>query len=280
MSKTNKESKKEGPQTKKVKVDNVIKPMDIKPLYTEKDDDDDSHYIPSSQAFRSTSLQEYEYASQLVDYNMQSAQAYSEANNVSIEDALHSVIPDYEDVMWQNVTLEKSDSKVGDIITSKKISICCNSMIVENIYNDTIVLSKNGKVATFLETNSNVMTHSGDKYTEYGLKHTITFTPENDNEQYFYVITAPWKNNKASPIETLQITQPILEIRTEDHGEKKRFIIPQDFRKSNASATACINAVICYKNNEWSVCIHRDLIKGFAENIPLLKSEISKLVLE
>ena len=150
-------------------------------------------------------------------------------------------------------------------------------MVVENIYNDSIVLSKDGKVATFLEKHCNVITHSGDKYTEYGLKHTITFTPENDKEQYFYVITAPWKNSQASPIETLQVTQPILEIRTEDQEEKKRFIIPQDFREKDNNITACINAVICYKNNEWSVCIHRNLIKGFAENIPLLKSEIAKL---
>lgn len=269
MSKTNK-----GPQTKKVKVDN-IKPIDIKQLCTE---DDHAHYSPSSQAFRSASLQEYQYASQLVDYNIQSAQAYSEANNVSIEDALHSVIPDYEDVMWQNVVLEKTDLKVGDIITSKKISICCNSMVVENVYNDSIVLSKDGKVATFLEKHCDAITHSGDKYTEYGLKHTITFTPENDkDEQYFYVITAPWSYSKASPIETLQVTQPILEIRTQDQEEKKRFIIPQDFSEKNDNVTACVNAVICYKNKEWSVCIHRNLIKGFAENIPLLKSEIANL---
>lgn len=245
-------------------------------------------YQPSSCTFRSVSEASYKHASQQIDSTFEMAQHYSQQHNISIDDAMNKFIPDYDEVKWKAVRLEGHDSVVGDIITSDCISICCNSLIKNGLYNDSIALGMTCKtVAKYNNKNTKTMTHSGDEKTDYGLRHTITFNNDLSQElellsqdHTFYIVSAPWKNSKSDLIHTLTTTEPILEIRTEDNQKVlKRFILPQDYSKSTKSATACVNAEIKYIHSEkkWHVKICRDFIHGFADNTKMLYDDIENL---
>jgi len=240
-------------------------------------------YQPSSCTFRSVSETSYKHASQQIDSTFEMAQHYSQQHNISMDDAMYKFIPDYDEVKWKAVRLEGHDSVVGDIITSDCISICCNSLVKNGLYNDSIALGMTCKtVAKYNNKNTKTMTHSGDEETDYGLRHTITFLSEEhlSEDHTFYIVSAPWKNSKSDLIHTLTSTEPILEIRSEDNQKVlKRFILPQDYSKSNESATACVNAEIKYIHSEkkWHVKICRDFIHGFADNTKMLYDDIENL---
>ena len=242
----------------------------------------------SSNAYRQSATISTLKQQKQMQENYELAYSYSQNHNVDIDDAYKQFIPEYN--KWNNIRLEGYDSKVGDIIKSKKIMICCNSLLKNGLYNDTIGLHINNisnaenifepgfernnyTAVTYNKKHNQFMSHSGDNMNEYGLEHCITLDSKNFNKGY--VISAPWKNKKEDLISTLYTTNPILEIRTED-DVLSRYVIPQDYSNSEDN-TACVNAEITFKDDMWTVKIRRDFIKGYADNTNLLIQEISKL---
>ena len=226
---------------------------------------------PSSQLFRSISGNEYVHATQSIEETFVMAQQYSETNHVSLQDAYSAVLPGYDELKWKAVALQP-DCVVGDVIVSDKISICCNSLLNDRLYNDTIIVAKgrNGiESATYQNMYTSYMTHSGDEHTEYGLRHTVSFGP---NFEVGYMISAPWNKEKAERIEVLNITNPILEIRTED-DVLRRYIIAQDYM-SGGDHTACANVKIVHEHGKWKVTMIRQFVHGFADNTARMVREL------
>ena len=226
---------------------------------------------PSSQLFRIISGTECASATQSIEDTFVMAQQYSESNNVSMSDAYSAVLPGYNELRWQAVALQP-DCALGDVIMSDKISICCNSIQEEQFYNDTIILSKNKnniEVATYDTKKTNDMTHSGDEHTEYGLRHTVTFEPSFTSG---YVVSTPWDKKNSARIGTLNKTNPILEIRTED-DVLRRYIIANDYT-SGGDHTACANAKIVHEHGKWTVTIIRKFVHGFADNTATMVREL------
>ena len=227
---------------------------------------------PSSQLFRLISGNECASATQSIEDTFVMAQQYSESNNVSMADAYSAVLPGYNELRWQAVALQP-DCVLGDVIVSDNISICCNSIQVDQFYNDTIILSKtkkNVEVATYETKKTSGMTHSGDEYTDYGLRHTVTFKP---SFEAGYVVSTPWDKRNSALIETLNKTKPILEIRTEDGDVLRRYIIANDYM-SGGNHTACANAKIVHEHGKWTVTIIRQFVHGFADNTATMARDL------
>ena len=245
-----------------------------------------------SQAFRVSSEHDSHATQSMFDTFDMSVRTYSKSHNVSLSEARKQVIPGYDDDRWNLIRLEGYDSKVGDTITSSKVSVCCNSLFENQLYNDTfavgfkkfLIPGDDSDVTMFNVTynkmNSPYFTHSGDEFPEYGLRHRISILDDIDTT---YILSAAWNKSKPRPLSTLDETKPILEIRTEDEDENnqdqptilKRYILPQDYGRSGDS-TACVNAKITYDKDtkKYTVTLCRDFIKGFADDIKTVSNEL------
>lgn len=238
---------------------------------------------PTSKQFRNTSMTEFLHQQTIVQTLTPQATLYSATHNVSLDEAFTQLAPEYD--RWKNVRLEGYDSRVGDVITGQSITIVCNSLLKNGLYNDTIGIhfdtvnrnefdANNSCVVTYNQRETWVMSHSGDKTSQYGLEHVIELDWTHFRKGY--VISAPWLSNCPRPIATLAETNPVLEIRTETDGVLKRFVIPQDYNEGN-DKTACVNCEIVYNSGLWTVTIRRDFIMGFANDTGSLIRDIVAL---
>lgn len=244
-----------------------------------------------SQAFRVSSECDSQATQTVFDSYDDSVRTYSKNYNVSFAEAQRKVIPGYDDDRWNIVRLEGHDSNVGDTITSSKVSVCCNSLFENQLYNDTFAVgfkdvvvpgetdSKTTHYVTYNNMNSPYFLHSGDEFPEYGLRHCISILGDIDTT---FILSAPWKKSGPAALKTLNDTKPILEIRTEDKVEDsdsvrlRRYVLPQDYTRSG-NATACVNAKITLDKdtNKYTVTLCREFIKGFADDIKMVASELS-----
>ena len=216
--------------------------MDPQESPKKKSKNENNLLAPTSAVFRASSQVENEKQQTLFTCNFESAKTYSTANKVSMNVAMSKIVPDFD--KWQHVRLQGHDSNVGDIIKADKIIICCNSKVINGLYNDTILVQLKSSnnlfinindvreivepgmnhnnyinkdtVVTYDKPKSYNMTHSGDKFNTYGLQHIIEFNK--DKFTTGYIISSPWKSSSADKISTLTATNPILEIRTEDEN--------------------------------------------------------------
>lgn len=222
----------------------------------------------------------------------ESIRLFSENNGISIKEAKEQLLEQGNIDKWSIIPLVDSDAQVNDTFTSDKTPvIVCASLLCnrQQLYNDTIVVGvyeENGQtkfqIVTYSEKRTKYITHSGDINTSYGLQHVISFLPLNQPLKAF-VISAPWLNGGSLPVKTLEPTNPILEIRTENTTETHepkltRTVIPQDYSDTTYEQTACVNAEIIFDGELWTVTITRNPIKGFASNPKLLTEEINRLI--
>ena len=233
---------------------------------------------PSSAGYRDSSNREYVQQQTIMSTLEPEATLFSATHNVSMDEAYSQLSRDYD--RWRAVRLEGYDSHVGDRFQSKNITIVCNSLLREGLYNDTIGIYLDNEmrsVATYKNRKTEWMQHSGDKATEYGLEHIIELTETAEHRfQRGYVVSAPWRSSRPLPVRVLADTNPVLEIRTEDDGVLRRFVIPQDMTLGG-DRTACVNAQIQREGYLWTVEIRRDYIMGFADDPELLCQETARI---
>lgn len=258
-----------------------------------------------SNPFQTPSSKQYRLSSKLDSVTQtakrklfeESAQSYSQENNVSMDQAYRVFIDDYDE--WKDVEIDDVDIQVGTVLHAAKLQVCCNSRLNHQLYNDTIAIHiynennedmnqpgmKDVRYVTYKKKMDGNMSHSGDQRIDYGLRHVIKLesdrndknnqNDDNKNENKFYIISSPWLNGHATNVAELDKTEPILEIRVEDgNGVKKRYVIPQDYTQGFRH-TACVNAVLTYKDEDdkdererekWQVTVRRDFIHGFADD--------------
>lgn len=239
---------------------------------------------PSSSAYRSSAKSDSVQQNAKRKLFEESAQIYSQQNNVSMDQAYKVFIDDYDE--WKDVTIDDIDLQVGTTLKAAKMEMCCNSRVYNQLYNDTIAVgykndekepgSESDKICvTYKKKVDRTMTHSGDKLVDYGLRHIIRFT--DDFQSTVFIISSPWLNGHSTNVAELDKTDPILEIRVEDgNGVKKRYVIPQDYTQG-FRYTACVNAVIKKDKNEWQVTIRRDFINGFADDPETLIENVQRI---
>lgn len=239
---------------------------------------------PSSKQYRVSSKIDSVTQSAKRKLYEESAQTYSQQNNVSMDQAYKVFIDDYDE--WKDVEIDDMDMLVGTTMKAATLELCCNSRVINQLYNDTIVVAlyhnnnENNEnkepgmeispptCITYKKKVDRNMVHSGDHFVDYGLRHIIKFTGHDFSSAY--IISSPWSNGHSTNVAELDKTDPILEIRVEDgDGVKKRYVIPQDYTQGFRH-TACVNAVLTYDENEnererWKVTVRRDFIHGFAD---------------
>lgn len=215
---------------------------------------------------------------------------YSASNDISIEEAKKQLLERGQVDKWEIIPLEGKDAQVGDTFTSEHPPqvVCISRIIGERTYIDTVLVTvtdfedgqKNFEIVTYMQRETNLVTHSGDKIVDYGLLHSICFKQSNQPMKA-YVVSTPWKDRKSLPVKEVKHSNSILEIRTENETENntelKRTVIPQDYDGTTDEQTACVNAKVSYDGELWTVTIERKPIKGFASDPDKLIEEIKKL---
>jgi hypothetical protein len=228
----------------------------------------------------------------IYEHHKDAAIKIAEECGITVDDAMAKLNPNWNDDKWKVVELEKDDLTVGQIITTSEFpGIVTNSKLKNGAYNDTLVMMvPEGKdevteCVTYLYRSSENALHSGDirnDKLEYNLRHTIKVTP---SKKTGALISSGWKNRCAIPIGNLIPTEPVLEIRTSDAGDKgkslKRYVIPQDFADGD-NHTACVSAVFWYteETKMWSIKLVREFIFGFADTPDILETYVKKIVKE
>lgn len=249
---------------------------------------------PSSSAYRFSAKVDSAKQTKKCKEVEEDAHDYSKKHNVSLESAYKKLVTDYDS--WKDVEIDDVDLQVGSVLKGKNMTICCNSLLVNGLYNDTIGVcffndhndnndnkpepgnydnEKKSSVVTYKDRTSLHMEHSGDVRVDYGLRHIIEFTGE--PYERAYVISSPWLNSRSKHVDELDKTEPILEIRIEDeNGGRKRYVIPQDYTQGFRS-TACVNVMIEKENENKKATIHRDFVNGFADDTKTLIDSILNL---
>jgi hypothetical protein len=232
----------------------------------------------ASQSYRISSNCDKEKNDEVYSDYYKIAYTESQETGQDFNQIMSRTCPTWNEDKWKSVIQEEKDSQVGDIIETKKLFVCCNS-VLNGMYNDTIGVFFNkdtNDYVTYSSNKSEVMQHSGDLHTSYGLRHGIKFLSKDIEGKVGYIISAPWSNYKSKPISELAETRPIFEVCTEDDIILKRYIIPQDFYVGG-SKTACVNAEITYSNGIWKVVLMREFINGFADDMKTLITDLRKM---
>jgi hypothetical protein len=229
----------------------------------------------SSEQYRDDSLLERQRSQEIYNDYTPSAVEYAHDNGISLDQAYNHVLAqaghDVEEVKWTRVPLNETDTPVGAEIQGKNISVVCNSIITAR-YNDTYVSTLDGDDATsvtFRQLRSPHNIHSGDKHTPYGgrgLRHVIDFVGTHEKDRKTFIMSAPWISGRKDHVQLLCETKPILEIRVDNDGELKRFIIPQDF-SGGEEHTACVSAMVTREGEFWKVKILQKFINGYADDV-------------
>jgi hypothetical protein len=222
----------------------------------------------SSKDFRSCSSCDRAKTESKYESVFGAAHQLSQSHGLNFNEAMTRISPSWKKDKWATVVPEVEDSKVGDVITTKSLFVCCNS-ILNGMYNDTIgvfIDKITDSHVTYSKKLSSNMIHSGDMNITYGLRHEITLSPSNLDGKVGYIVSSPWVSGRSRPITELATTCPIFEICTEDDGVLKRYIIPQDFSEGGNN-TACVNAEITFNDGMWKITLKRDFIGGFASDM-------------
>ena len=247
---------------KDINLDNTFKLCEYdKNLTPENSKNDHIKLCPiSTLEYRTSSTLERSISTAKKEKNISTAKILSAKKGISVDDAMQEINPNWNEEKWTLIELNDNDSKIGEEFTTESLSICCNSLLTDKIYNDTIGIF-NEKGVSYKDRYNDYMIHSGDILTPFGLRHKIEFKKEYiGSEDYVgYIISSPWLAGKSYPISSLIKTNPILEIRTEDNDNKKRFVIANDYSNGD-NFTACVNAKITYKNNLWTIKIVKKFI--------------------
>lgn len=231
----------------------------------------------ASQSYRISSNCDKEKNDEIYSDYYKSAYTESQETGQDFHQIMTRTCPTWNEDKWKSVIQEEKDSQVGDIIETKKLFVCCNSML-NGMYNDTIGVFFNKDMndyVTYSFNKSEFMEHSGDVHISYGLRHAIKFLSKDIEGKIGYIVSAPWSNHKPKSITELAITHPIFEVCTED-DVLKRYIIPQDF-SVGGSKTACVNAEITYSNGLWKIVLKREFINGFADDMKTLITDLRQM---
>ena len=237
----------------------------------------------SSEQYRQDSQVEEERSARLVDDYTPSAMEYASEHNVPLDIAFNHILRynghDADEVKWTRIPLNETDTVIGTKIKAKIISVVCNSVLTE-MYNDTYVVGITGEKSTFVtyrQLISSQNTHSGDKNTPYGgkgLRHVVDFHDTGkDVKTQTFIVSAPWISSRRDLVTKLIETKPILEIRVENDGELKRYIVPQNFSDGGQN-TACASAMITWDGENWTVKILQEFINGFADDVATSISDL------
>ena len=240
----------------------------------------------SSEQYRYASREEGENSEQIYADCTPSAMGYAHDHGISLDEAYNHVLAqagyDAEEVKWTRVPLNDTDSAIGAEIKGKKISVVCNSMLKDGLYNDTYltaITGENSTSVTFRQLKSQYNTHSGDKHTPYGLRHVMDCGGTPDVDTRMFVLSAPWIVGKKDHVQKLSTTQPILEIRVDNDGELRRYIIPQDF-SGGERYTACASAMVTWDGEFWKVKILQKFINGYADDVQTSISDLKQINFE
>lgn len=196
--------------------------------------------------------------------------------NITYDEAMRQLDPDWNEHQWTIKPLIKEDMIPGNVFYSNKIPIvCCNSILKDGLYNDTVVLTGDTSLGvSYIQKKNKRAIHSGDIITEYGLRHTIILTNIDkpiDNTIKYWVISTPWVSAQPKSITTLTDTDPVFEIRTFEDEEMTRRVIGQDYSIGGEN-TACVNACITQEKEDlWKIEIMCHFLpKGFANDLKSL----------
>ena len=218
--------------------------------------------------FRQASCTERQITEDNIACYREQAIALMESEGISYHDAMSQLDKNWSENQWTALEIKEGDLKPGDIIYSEKPPIlCCNSLLKDGLYNDT-VLQMGQDAVTYRHRNNGMATHSGDVSTPYGLRHTVTF---NSNVQCCHSISTPWLNSRPMPISTLVTTEPVFEVRTFIDNIMTRQVIGQDYSIGEKN-TACVNARVTKMSDIlWKIEIMTHFLEsGFADDIPSL----------
>jgi hypothetical protein len=235
----------------------------------------------TSQSFRMSSNGDKELNDEKYGDFILSAQLLSKTTGQNFNEVMTTYCPTWNEDKWKSIVPEANDLQVGEVIETKNLFVCCNS-VLNGMYNDTIgvFIDKNNKSdhVTYHNRISDFMKHSGDMKISYGLRHEVKFNSKDIEGKIGYIISAPWVSGKSEYIRKLVETRPIFEVCTEDDDVIKRYIIPQDFSASNNnSKTACVNAEITHSNGLWKIVLKREFINGFADDMETIVSDLRKM---
>lgn len=208
------------------------------------------------------------------------AEVTSKKEKCSVDRVVERTDPTWNKKKWYLVSINDRSFAPGDNIKLPgMIEIVCNSIQDGINYNDTYIYNKtDNQFAKYNQRITTTMTHSGDVTMQNYLTHIISFEKPSKSTDY-YVMSAPWKDFKCRPINTLTETRPVLEIRNENGANKQRFVVPQDFTTTDNLKTAFITTHIHYDHSDesWEITIKNDFITGFADDIINTIADINDL---
>jgi len=234
------------------------------------------------------------------------AEQLMEQENITYDEAMRRIDPNWEEDQWVLQPLKTEDMNPGDVFYSEgKPIVCCNSKIINGLYNDTVMLTPGiSQGVTYINRKNDYCLHSGDIHTPYGLRHKITLTLKSDsnstktiddtvdettsnkkikllrtpNDDVYSVISTPWLNTQSQPITVLTSTEPVFEIRTFEGGVMTRRVIGHDYSVGGDN-TACLNAQITQeRENYWKINICCDFLpKGFANDLNGLIDSVNSI---
>lgn len=219
-------------------------------------------------AYRHASNTERQITEDNVAGYREQAEILMASEGISYNEAMQRLDGDWSEHQWTVLEIQEGDLQSGDIVYSDKPPIlCCNSLLLDGLYNDTVLLVGQDAV-TYRNRRNSTAEHSGDISTEYGLCHTVTLKSD---VVCCHSISTAWFNSQPKPIRTLATTEPVFEVRTFIDGIMTRQVIGQDF-SAGGENTACVNARVTKMSDIlWKIEIMSHfLASGFADDIPSL----------
>ena len=140
-------------------------------------------------AYRETSISERLTSESIVANLSEPARLLMEKEGISLNEAMRRLDDKWDEHQWTTKPIKEGDLKPGVVVYSTKVPVvACNSVLLEGLYNDTVILTGESGV-TYRNKYNGKATHSGDIMTPYGLRHTIVFETE-CNEAV--VLSTPW----------------------------------------------------------------------------------------
>lgn len=214
------------------------------------------------------------------------------SKDITREEALQALDPNYEKNKWLSVEIEMTDLVVGQEISSDELPIIIVGTLQRGLFfNDTVALTRKENVSessshpieykleglTYDFKYNDQGIHSGDIQTRYGLEHIIKI---NNTCGIAYIISTPFDAGNPRPITTLTDTYPIFEIRVIQNQEMKRYILAQDFSVGENN-TAVLNGIITKNGeNSWIIKVLCTFLpSGFADDLDSLIRNVTLLEL-
>lgn len=225
----------------------------------------------SSREFRDGCASDHVTSCGYIEEATPKAMEYAQEHGTSLDDAYKVILghKKYNDASWNRIELEPEDVPIGTVFICKGIQVCTNSKRIGSRYNDTYAVSKSKKFINYNKQSCAWADHSGDISTEYGLRHTLTFTEEINNmaNEEVYVFSASWLSGKKENINVLTETRPNMEFRTTSNDNThKRYVIPQNF-KTDGNHTSCAGAKITHDGENYRVEVISVFCGGYADDI-------------